>query len=329
MKRDVEWMQTGGVDAGQSVLTGFKPQHAALWGKHPLCIRHALGSTGLFSDYALAELIEKCPRENYDLLHMGAQGSKHMETWTEGEFGEASGREVIEAIKTGRLWLNLRRLHEFDPRFRELLKLMFDELGELVPDIETFKHNMSILISSPGAQVYYHADVPGQSLWQVRGAKRVYVYPPLAPFLPEDQLERVVLGLTEEEIDYHRWFDDYAEMRVLKPGEMMHWPLNAPHRVENLDCLNVSVTTEHWTDEIRNMYAVRYGNGVLRRWFGMTPRPPSSPCSRGPAFWAKAALAATVKKARLMKGSEFQRWVNWRLDNSAEDGMAPIEPYLR
>jgi hypothetical protein len=31
----------------------------------------------------------------------------------------------------------------------------------------------------------------------------------------------------------------------------------------------VSVTTEHWTPEIRNLYAVRYANGVLRNQMGM------------------------------------------------------------
>ena len=31
----------------------------------------------------------------------------------------------------------------------------------------------------------------------------------------------------------------------------------------------MSVTTEHWTPEIRNLYAVRYANGVLRNQMGM------------------------------------------------------------
>ena len=53
--------------------------------------------------------------------------------------------------------------------------------------------NAGILISSPNAQVYYHADLPGQSLWQIRGTKRVYIYPPVAPFLTPEQIERIIL----------------------------------------------------------------------------------------------------------------------------------------
>jgi len=51
---------------------------------------------------------------------------------------------------------------------------------------------------------------------------------------------------------------------------MVHWPLNCPHRVENEDCLNISVTTEHWTTDLRKQYAVNYANGILRRKFGFT-----------------------------------------------------------
>ena len=326
MKRELDGAQGGGVRADQTILTGFRPEHSALWSRHPICINHALEETGLFTDEALADLIEACPRENYDLLHMGVQGSGHMETWSEGELGEISGREAIAAVKAGRFWLSLRRLHEFDARHRDLLETIFDELGGRMPGFDTYKHNMGILISSPGAQVYYHADIPGQSLWQVRGEKRVYVYPACAPFLSEDQMEQVILGVSEEEIDYEPWFDDYAQVQVLKPGEMLHWPLNAPHRVENLDCLNVSMTTEHWTDDIRNMYALRYANGVLRRTFAMTPR---APYPHGLRFWAKAALAAAVKKSGWMKRSAVDSRVTWRLDTSAENAMTPIEPYVR
>ena len=122
-----------------------------------------------------------------------------------------------------------------------LLEDIFEELSVLVPGFDTFRLNLGILISSPGAQVYYHADVPGQSLWHIRGEKRVYLYPNRDPFLPEDQIERIVLSMTEAEIDYQPWFDDHALVFDLKPGEMLHWPLNAPHRVENLDSVNISV----------------------------------------------------------------------------------------
>jgi len=151
---------------------------------------------------------------------------------------------------------------------------------------------MSILISSPKVQVYYHADVPGQTLWQVRGRKRVYVYPNTPPFLPQAGLEKILGEAHEISLDYEPWFDAHADVIELEPGRMLHWPLNCPHRIVNQDCLNVSFATEHMTRELRNAYAVNYANGVLRRVLGLErlPRPES-----GLGLYARLALAAAHK----------------------------------
>lgn len=303
------------------LLPGFRPEHARVWGRQPVRIRHALGETGLFDDAALARLLEDYPREHYDLLHMAPQGTGNLADWREGDLGGVRGREALEAIYAGRLWLNLRRVHEASPCHAELLDEIFAELRRRVPGFRPWKLNLGILISSPGAQVYYHADVPGQSLWHLRGRKRVYVYPNEAPFLPEDQIEKIVLGMSEAEIAYEPWFDAHARVFELEPGEMLHWPLNAPHRVENLDGVNVSVTTEHFTDQIRNMYAARYANGVVRYRLGLRPPPPST---RGPGLWARAALALGVKKAGLMRSRQAPKVIEWELDPAAVNGVRPV-----
>ena len=116
-------------------------------------ITHDLAATGLFTDEAIARLLHAYPRENYDLLHMAEQGTGNLQTWREGDLGGVSGERGLEAIYAGRLWLNLRRVHEADPRYARLLSEIFDELAALVPGFETYRHNLGILISSPGAQV--------------------------------------------------------------------------------------------------------------------------------------------------------------------------------
>ena len=176
-----------------------------------------------------------------------------------------SGEKTIEAIENGRIWLNLRKVHEVDARYAKLLSDIYGEFEDKVPGLKTFKHNFGILISSPKATVFYHCDVPGQSLWQIAGRKKVYVYPNHEPFLDQATMERIVLGTQEEEVPYETWMDDYAEIYDLKPGEMLHWPLNGPHRVINADCMNISVTTEHYTDAIRKTYSLNYANGIIRR----------------------------------------------------------------
>ena len=217
------------------------------------------------------------------------------------------------------------RLWDASPEHARLLDGIFEELARLVPGFRPYKLNLGILISSPGAQVYYHADVPGQSLWHLRGTKRVYVYPNRAPFLPEEQIEQVVLSLTEAEIAYQPWFDDHATVFDLQPGQMLHWPLNAPHRVENGDSVNVSVTTEHFTTQIRNKYAVRFANGLIRR--GLRVRPPA-PVTRGPSFWARAAITAGVKASGLLAPRQLQKTIEWELDSASPSGMRAVEPFV-
>src|SRR5712692_7177672 len=64
-----------------------------------------------------------------------------------------------------------------DSRYRQLVDRMFEEIAAKVPGFEVPKgHQEGILISSPRAEVYYHADLPSQSLVQIAGRKRVYVY---------------------------------------------------------------------------------------------------------------------------------------------------------
>jgi hypothetical protein len=93
---------------------------------------------------------------------------------------------------------------------------------------------------------------------------------------------------------------------------MLHWPLNAPHRVENLDCLNVSMTTEYWTEEIRRSQMINMANGILRYKAGLHPK---SRATEGVGFWAKAALQAGVKRAGLLKKErKARRPIEFKLD---------------
>ena len=51
-----------------------------------------------------------------------------------------------------------------------------------------------------------------------------------------------------------------------------NWPLHGPHRIENQSGLNVSVPFEISTPQSRQLNAILFANGVLRRQFGYTPK---------------------------------------------------------
>lgn len=295
----------------EPIITSWdENRHKALWGNQPMRLQHRLHESPLFSNDALARLIETYPRANYSIVLVGERNARKL--WREGEIGDLTGAQVIEAIASGRMWLNLRSVHTVDKRYEALLDEILDEFCSRSGMGRVLSKNAGILISSPNAQVYYHADLPGQSLWQIRGEKRVYIYPPVAPFLTPEQIERIILSGIEVDMEYAPWYDEHATVVDLKPGEMLHWPLNAPHRVDNHDCLNVSLTTEYWTDDIRRTAMMNSANAVLRHKLGITPR---SQSITGPSFWLKALLHAGVKRSGLLKQQrKAARPITFRLD---------------
>ena len=311
---------TGGMkNSNGGMVADWEDKHGRQFGAETIQLTHRLQETGLFTRSAIADLIDRYPRELYGLNTMGGDAST--KEWREGEIGNHSGVDVISAIENGRMWLNLRQLMDVDKNYGEVLKSIFSEFETRLPGLNTYKHSMGLLVSSPNVQVYYHCDVPGQMLWQLEGKKRIYIYPTKETFLPREALESVIIGETEEEIPYQKRFDDFAEIYDLEPGQMLHWPLNGPHRVENKDCLNISVTTEHWTKEIRNSYAVNYANGVLRRSLGYAAR---SNSPSGAHVYAKAALTLLCKKTGWNKARKFQPFIDFTIDPNMKNGIADI-----
>jgi len=310
--------------AREPIFTNWSDQHTELFGRHPVRLGHRLHEGHLFSDEALAQLVERIPRDHYHVNAMGAANSAGR-TWREGQIDGLSGRQVLEAVRNGRMWVSLQRLHEIEPAYADLLARIYDEAERRVPGLKTYKRTLGLLISSPNAQVYYHCDIPGQSLWQVRGRKRVYVYPNYAPFLQQQYMETIVLGeVDEEHMPYEPWFDEHALVYDLEPGQMLHWPLNAPHRVENFDCLNVSFTTEHWSDDLRTSYGVHYANGVLR---GVTGARSLAHQTRGLAAYAKLGFAGLVKYSGLRRRKERKFRIDFQVDPAAANGMRDIAAF--
>jgi hypothetical protein len=292
------------------IFTNWDDTHSVLWGHHPIQLETEMHKTPLFSRDQLARLIENYPREHYSLVKTGARGAGRV--WREGDIGNLSGEQVIDAISRGGLWLNMRDVGKVDRRYRDLLDGMFEEVGAKVPGFYARDHQESILISSPDAQVYYHFDLPGQAIVQIVGRKRVYVYPNTPPFLTAQMLEDVAVYNVEVDIPYEPWYDKHAEVFDIGPGQMLNWELNAPHRVENLDTFSVSMTVSYTNDTIRRAEIVNLGNGLLRHRFGYAPK---SRNMRGPSYFAKAVLQKLVRNSKWVKRERSaRRVIDFRLD---------------
>lgn len=301
----------------EEILTEWRPEWTRMWGREPMCLPHRLHTSPLFSLESLASLIERYPAEHYALV-LTSKGAGDARRWREGSIAGASGRAVIETISRGSMWLNLRQVATVDSRYARLLEGIYQEFASHLPGFEPTSLNMGILISSPMARVHYHADLPGQSLWQIRGSKRVYLYPNRPPFLTAEAIEDIAYAGLEFKLGYDPEFDSHAHVHDLVPGQMLTWPLNAPHRIENHDCVNISVTTEHWTDEIRRSQQVNMANAVLRHRLGVRH---NGRAMAGPSYWAKAALQAAWRRTSMARAAQQrERPIDFELRPGSPNG---------
>ncbi|WP_417482025.1 hypothetical protein [Maricaulis sp.] len=259
--------------------------------REPTVVRHNYHEHHLFSDMALAALIERHPRELIDFCTMGDDATDH-DSWRAGDPGALTGMELIEAVRKGKLWLNLRHAMDLDEQYRPIFDAMLADMKRANPGFRPLLAEAGILISSPAAQVFLHSDVSETMLWHMRGVKRFRTYPPRLPYLNRDDVEGVLHKDKTEDIDFDPAWDKDAFMLDLHPGMAINWPLHGPHRIENQSGINVSVPFEISTPQSRRQNAVLYANGLLRRRFGWTPK---STSTEGLVAMAKQALTAAVK----------------------------------
>lgn len=228
-------------------------------------VRHRLMDTQLFSNERLIELFDEHDLGELLVYRMG-DDHHNLDEFQFGSRGQLDSKQLLEAVQAGHLWLNIINLTTNHERFRTLVDQIYDELEEKVPGFKTVYRSANLLVSSPNAQVYYHADAPLNILWHLRGEKRVWVYPDDEKFAPREWVEMIFTRESDDDLPYDPEFDQYAKSYELKPGEMLTWPQNTPHRVENVSGLNVSLTTEHYTPRAMKKRMTHLSNHYLRKW---------------------------------------------------------------
>src|SRR5690606_19445440 len=92
---------------------------------------------------------------------------------------------------------------------------------------------------------------------------------------------------SDDDLPYRPEFDRDATAHPLLPGHMLTWPQNRPHRVENVQGLCVSLTTEHYTPDAMKKRMTYLANRYLREWLHL---PTTGTALDGPAAVAKRGL---------------------------------------
>ena len=253
-------------------------------------IRHSLHERPMFTDEGMARILDLYPREALGAFTMG-EDLEDWGSWRRGGVQGLSGDALLRAVHEGRLWLNLRHANQHLPEFAALCDEIASEKERRL-NTRILHRDLGLLISSPGARVFFHLDVPLSSLWQVRGHKRIWFYPRREPYVSDAWIERCALRTAEGQAPFRAEWDADAVSFPMTPGDMTTWPQNMPHRVDNGQMLNVSLSMEFMTPRALRRARVLHANGVLRRSLGWSPTVQEQP---GPGLAAKLVFHAAHK----------------------------------
>jgi hypothetical protein len=314
----------GAASSGQAYKwVRWSKEEVAAFGRRPLLARHRLHEGPLFTREALLDLMDNYPRDRVQVFAMGTDVTRK-DDWEPVEVGGGSGRELWEAIARGRLWFKLLHVNVVDRRYGDLLDEMYAEMAEQCGGFVPVRKSATLLISSPAALVYYHADAQPNLLWHVHGSKRVWVYPSGdRKLIDQDLMEDIFAGFADEEAPYETRFDEKATVFEMHPGDVLSWPQNAPHRVMNQDGINVSLSTVHQTPESDRRVLIYCGNRLLRRGYRLPFR---SVKESGIVAWCKRTAYRVLRRLGLVEIPAGRAYVaRLRMDGSAPTGVCPIE----
>ena len=292
--------------------------------KDIITVRHNLADTGLFTDEALAELLDKHPSQKLDVCTMGNHDPRFPNKFMTGDFRDCDGKTLVDAAKAGAVWINVRQAMNVHPEYKAVLDKMYGAISEITGE-PTFNARGGILISSPVAKVPYHCDQTETILWHIRGKKRIYIYPTTEEFMSDDDYQNIITQDREDDIPYDASMDASARAFDLAEGEMISWRLNAPHRVDN-GSFCVSVTTEYSTRESAFKNSVMFTNAVLKQRFGVKSRWASASM---PEKYAKSVAGRVLRKVGAYKVPDGEDMVTFKVDPKADNYIGEVEPFVR
>ena len=118
------------------IITDWQTKHEKLFGRHAVKLNHSLAGSPLFSDDALARLIETSSRDSYH-VNYSQKTPGNPPRRREGEIRDLSGKDVLDVLKKGNIWINLTAP---GPAYEALADQIFGEFEERVPGFRSERH---------------------------------------------------------------------------------------------------------------------------------------------------------------------------------------------
>lgn len=255
-------------------------------------IRHRLADHELFSLSRIVELSQRLPqcKVEYNAGNLSI-GQGDSTTPTTG----LSIEETIRGIETCNSWMVLKNV-EIDEAYGKLLDECLDEVGLLSEPIAPgmCKRMGFVFVSSPGSVTPYHIDHENNFLLQIRGEKHVRMFDRHdREVLSEADIERIFAG-GHRNLKFADEFLDRSDAFTLHPGDGLHFPVHAPHFVQNGDNVSISFSITFQTEATERARALYCMNHRLRK-LKWSPLPP------GASAWADFMKLGAYEAMRRVK----------------------------
>lgn len=236
----------------------------------PFVARHPLVGHPAFTLERLVDLAATLPADSVEYnageLDVGVFGA---ETPRNG----LSPTETIRRIETCRSWLVLKNVEQ-DPEFAALLDALLDDLERRARlKLHGFgRREGFVFVSSPGSVTPYHLDPEHNFLLQLRGTKTIHMFDVADRFvMSEAVLDASHVG-SGRNLPYAPTYEAHARCFTLTPGDALHFPVNAPHWVQNGDAVSISFSVTFRSAQSERNSQLRIVNHHLRQ-LGLAPSP--------------------------------------------------------
>lgn len=229
---------------------------------------HGLDGGEFATDAVLVKVLDRYPSHLVKIINFAAvQGDALPPVGERHQRGE----RLLEAVRSGAIGIKLKGIEDHWPTLWARASDVFDDIATAYPAMRPVERKGEVVIAPSGTHIPYHFDPAGVVLFQMRGIRRVSVYPSDEIHLPEKVMEQTVYRGGSGGLPYTTSFERHAEVFELHSGEALAWPLYAPHRIENVDGLCVALGLEYQTWESRARKGTLYTHAYLRRRGLMVP----------------------------------------------------------
>ncbi len=260
-------------------------------------LEHALARHPLFELDRLIALAKQTEKDRPHDLHFDKGATSVGQRWSETPACDLPIDETIRRLEHEGAWIVLKHA-ELDREYTSILERTMAEVHELAgPQLrkQVNFEEIILFIASPNRLTTYHIDRECNFIAQIRGEKTIYIFDREdRQVLPEPEIERF-WAVDNNAAVYKPELQYRADSFVLRPGNGVHLPVNAPHWLQNHN--NISVTAsfnfKFKDSRLGNIYRANY---ALRK-FGVDPLPPGQSPTRDSLKRSVMAAAMAVANA--------------------------------